>query len=127
VNDVVHETYGHLHPEKLSALSDPNQWFQSWVAADRNDVVGVGLPNGNCIDDLWLRSDYRQRKIGSQLLAILESQIRKNGHSSATLRVVAENVSARRFYLRHGWQELKLYPHEKWGVLMVDMQKELNG
>ena len=107
VNDVIGEVYGYLNPPKLTELNDQNPWTKSWVAVDGEDIVGVGLANDNCIDDLWLRPQYRARKLGSELLAILESEIQKSGHSSATLRVVAENVAARRFYLRHGRQELK--------------------
>ena len=127
VNDVIGEVYAHLNPPKLTELNDQSPWTKSWVVVDNNYIVGVGLANDSCIDDLWIRPQYRARKLGSELLAVLESEIRKNGHSCATLRVLAENIAARRFYLRHGWRELKSYPHEKWGFLMVDMQKELDG
>ena len=126
VLEVTREKYGHLISGELMVSNDFNSWRRSWVVADNNVVVGVGLSNGDCIDDLWLRSQYRGRKIGSDLLSILESQIKKSGHLQARLRVVAENEAARRFYRRHGWQELKTYPHEKWGFLMVDLQKALN-
>ena len=126
VLEVTREKYGHLISGELMVSNDFNSWRRSWVVADNNVVVGVGLSNDDCIDDLWLRSQYRGRKIGSDLLSILESQIKKSGHLQARLRVVAENEAARRFYRRHGWQELKTYPHEKWGFLMVDLQKALN-
>ena len=126
VLEVTREKYGHLYSNELMISNDPNSWKRSWVVAVNNIIVGVGLSNDDCIDDLWLRSQYRRRKIGSDLLSILESQIKKSGHLQARLRVVAENEAARRFYRRHGWQELKTYPHEKWGFLMVDLQKALN-
>ena len=126
VLEVTREKYGHLFSNELMISNDPNSWKRSWVVADNNIIVGVGLSNGDCVDDLWLRSEYRGRRIGSDLLSILESQIGKSGHLWARLRVVAENEAARRFYCRHGWQELKTYPHEKWGFLMVDLQKALN-
>jgi ribosomal protein S18 acetylase RimI-like enzyme len=126
VLEVTREKYGHFFSNELMVSNDPNSWKGSWVVADNNVIVGVGLSNDDCIDDLWLRSQYRGRNIGSDLLSILESQIEKSGHLQAKLRVVAENEAARRFYRRQGWQELKTYPHEKWGFLMVDMQKALN-
>lgn len=125
VRDVTREKYGHLFLDELMGSPDLNSWKRSWVAVD-DSVVGVGLSNDDYIDDLWLRSQYRGRKIGSELLSILESQIGKSGHLQARLRVVAENEAARRFYGRHGWQELRTYPHEKWRFLMIDMQKKLN-
>ena len=36
-------------------------------------------------------------------------------YTEAQLRVVAENLDARRFYAAHGWAETVSYPHEKWG------------
>jgi GNAT superfamily N-acetyltransferase len=127
VNDVVQETYGYLHPPKLTALNDPNLWIKSWVALDDSIIVGVGLANDDCIDDLWIHSGYRKQGIGKALLSALETQINSDGFVKAKLRVVAENEAARKFYRREGWVELKSYPHEKWGFLMVDMQKELIG
>ena len=111
VHDVTREKYGHLFSEELMASNDLNSWKSSWVAVDNRVIVGIGLSNGDYIDDLWLRSGYRGRKIGSDLLSVLESQIEKSGHLQARLRVVAENEAARRFYRRHGWQELRTYPH----------------
>lgn len=126
VNDVVREMYGHLFPNGVTASTDPRSWKSSWVAVDGSIIAGVGLADGDCIDDLWLRPEYRGRKIGSELLSILESQIAKGGHVQARLHVIAENETARSFYRRHGWQELKSYPHEKWEFLMMDLRKDLN-
>ncbi len=79
VNDVVREMYGHLFPNGVTASTDPRSWKSSWVAVDGSIIAGVGLADGDCIDDLWLRPEYRGRKIGSELLSILESQIAKGG------------------------------------------------
>ena len=65
VNDVIRETYGHLFYSEPLALSDPSPWTNSWVASDGNNIVGVALADGHYIDDLWLRPEYRGRKIGS--------------------------------------------------------------
>ena len=59
------------------------------------------------------------------LLVALEEQIKSDGHSSARLRVVADNTRARKFYCVHGWREVRTYPHERDGHLMTDMEKEL--
>ena len=88
-------------------------------------VVGVGLADGDYVDDLWLRPQFRGLQIGGALLTKLESQIANDGYSSARLRVVADNEGARRFYARRGWRETRVYPHERWGFDMVDMCKDL--
>lgn len=125
VGDVVREQYGHLFPGEVPVPTDPGPWAGSWVAVAGDSVVGVGLADGDCIDDLWLRPPYRRRKIGSALLSILETQIGNGGHMHARLRIVAGNEGARKFYARQGWQETKVYPHERWAFMMVDMQKDL--
>ena len=88
-----------------------------------NDVVQetygyLHSPKLTALNDpnLWIKS-----------WVALEAQINSDGFVKAKLRVVAENEAARKFYRREGWLELKSYPHEKWGFLRVDMQKELAG
>jgi GNAT superfamily N-acetyltransferase len=124
VNAVVSETYSHLLPNDWTSPKDQRPWIGSWVAVQRGVIVGVGLANDDCIDDLWILRKYRGHGIGGSLLSTLEFEIRNSGHENAKLRVVAENTAARRFYLRHGWQEIKSYPHEKWGFSMIDLQKD---
>lgn len=126
VRDVVRERYGHLFPGEPPVPTDPDPWSGSWVADADGSIVGVGLAEGDYIDDLWLRPWYRRQNIGSALLSALESQIAKEGYARARLRLVAENEEARRFYTRRGWQETDFHPHEKWGFLMVEMHKDFS-
>jgi GNAT superfamily N-acetyltransferase len=125
VVEVVGETYGHLFKELPPVPNDFGVWGACWSALIDDMVIGIGLACGDYIDDLWIKRAYRGQGIGTALLGALERQIAGQGHTTARLRVVAENEGARRFYMRHGWQELKLYPHEVWGFPMLDMSKAL--
>ena len=123
VKVVVREKYGHLFPGEAPFPTDPSPWTRSWVATIEKKVVGVGLANADYIEDLWVLPEFRGQKIGSSLLTVLESEIKKYGYRTARLRVVAENEGARRFYRRMGWTEARSYPHEQWNYLVIDMQK----
>ncbi len=125
VNTVVIEKYGHLLREDLLVFGAATVWDGSWVAEVRGRLVGVGRCEENSIDDLWVDRNYRGRGIGSALLAKLETEIALNKQGPAKLRVVSENLDAKKFYQKNGWRELKRFPHERWGFDMTDMIKDV--
>src|SRR5262245_22720791 len=104
VLSVVREMYGHL----IAEIPPPDDdWTQGWVAEGAQGLLGVGLTGADKIDDLWILAAYRGSGIGSALLSVLEKEIAGRGHAVGKLRVVAENMRARRFYARHGWREIR--------------------
>jgi GNAT superfamily N-acetyltransferase len=123
VASVAGEVYGHLFQ------GDPprpdGNWAVSLLAEIEGRIVGVVMTDDDWIEDLWVAADCRDRGIGSRLLAAGERQIAGRGYPLGYLRVVAENLGARRFYARHGWSEAERYPHEKWGFAMIDLTKPL--
>ncbi len=125
VTDVVNEIYGHLFKGSPHVSPDFEFWLQSWVATRDSTVVGVGLAEGDYVEDLWVDAQFRSKRIGSALLSKLEGQIASKGHRYGRLRVVAENHGAKKFYAKQGWRKTKTYPHEREGFLMVDFQKKL--
>ena len=127
VTEVVNETYGHLFEDSPSVTTDPDFWIRGWVADRDGKVVGVGLAEGDYVEDLWVAADSRGQQIGTALLSKLEDEIISNGHRYGRLRLVAENEGARMFYAKQGWRETRSYPHEHDGFLMVDFQKNFGG
>jgi GNAT superfamily N-acetyltransferase len=123
VSSVAGAVYGHLFQ------GDPprpdGNWAQSLLADLDGRIIGVVIADDDWIADLWVAEDCRGQGVGSQLLAAGERQIAGRGHEQGYLRVVAENLGARRFYARHGWSETVSYPHEKWGFAMIDLTKSL--
>lgn len=121
--DVVREVYGKLIPG--DAPPTAGRWADGLVAEVAGRIVGVVVSDDACVEDLWVARGYRNRGIGAMLLTTAERQISKRSYTEAQLRVVAENLDARRFYAAHGWAETVSYPHEKWGFAMVEMVKVL--
>jgi GNAT superfamily N-acetyltransferase len=125
VASIAAEVYGHLlHGAPPRPDGD---WAQALLAEIDGRVVGAMVAADDWIEDLWVAADCRRDGIGRRLLSAGEAQIAAQGHALGHLRVVAETRGARRFYERCGWSEAEAYPHEKWGVEMVDMVKQLAG
>ena len=125
VMEVVSETYGTMFEGSPPVSTNRQMWTESRIAIVGGKLAGIGLAEENYIDDLWVRAQFRGQHIGARLLTMLEDQIRSSGHTEARLRVVADNSGARRFYATHGWQETRIYPHERNGHLMIDFHKPL--
>lgn len=123
VENVISEVYPHLISDKARPLADPGLWRQGWVAAEKAEILGAGRTAEDRITDLWVHRDHRGRKVGAALLSALEGEIAARGYKEMRLRVVAENKRARQFYAAHGWREVKTYPHERDGHLMVGLEK----
>lgn len=55
------------------------------------------------IENLYVRPEFRNDGIGSELLATAERQLDKRGADTVVLEAMTENQAARRFYRRHGY------------------------
>ena len=117
------EVYGKLIPG--DAPPTAGRWSHGLVAEVGGRIVGVVVSDDDWVEDLWVASEYRNRGIGAMLLGAAERQIANRDYTEAQLRVVAENLDARRFYAARGWAETVSYSHEKWGFAMVEMVKAL--
>lgn len=125
VGSVVIEMYDHLFPDDTPVPVELEPWKFCQIAIVDGQIVGVVLAKDGCIDDLWLLKSHRGQRIGSQLLALAESQILRAGYSVAKLRLISENKSAHRFYKAHGWKDKRVYPHELFEFEMIDMEKRV--
>jgi GNAT superfamily N-acetyltransferase len=123
VQDVVREVYGRLIPGDTPTTA--GMWSRGLVAEVAGRTVGVVVSDDDWVEDLWVAREYRDQGIGAMLLTAAERQIAMRNYTEAQLRVVAENLDARRFYAAHGWAETVSYPHERWGFAMVEMVKAL--
>lgn len=123
VSAVVQECYGHLI--QVYRFDVEEDWPSSWLAEIEGEIVGVMLTKRDWLEDLWIARRQRRLGIGAQLLRIGEREIAGRGHKLGKLRVVADNLQAKRFYARHGWIEDCHYPHEVNGFGMVEMVKGL--
>jgi ribosomal protein S18 acetylase RimI-like enzyme len=74
------------------------------VAAD-GEVVGFVMVVGDEVEQVYVSSRHRGSGVADVLLREAERRVRRNGHPSAWLAVVAGNRRARSFYERLGWSD----------------------
>lgn len=68
------------------------------------------------LSNLYVRPPYRNRGVGSALVAAVESELASRDVSVVTLEVMADNDAAKRFYRRNGYGEHR-----------VTMERRLDG
>jgi ribosomal-protein-alanine N-acetyltransferase len=114
VNSCWHETYDEHLPATLcrerteavfNKLLKPRLGAAS-IARLGNRLVGYADNVSNCIDNLWVDSDYRRRRIGSRLLESQLGKLAGKQLQSAQAGCESFNEAAIGFYNHHGWQVL---------------------
>ena len=123
--DSMAQVYRHLLGGVSLVAPEPEPWKNSWVALVDDVIVGVGMTRDDRVTDLWLLPQARGHRLGSQLLSLLEAEIKARDHCEARLRVVAENTRARAFYRARGWIEGDEFAQEQLGIPMLNMHKPL--
>jgi GNAT superfamily N-acetyltransferase len=124
VQTVVDEIYGGVWaPPPLPV--DKEGWELSWIAVVDEKIVGVALTTGEWLDDLWVLRGARGYGVGWRLLAHAEAEMVARGHETLRLRVAQSNTVAIGFYRRHGWQIARVFPHEKFPIVMLEMFKSV--
>ena len=80
------------------------------IAENGDELIGtiIGGFDGRrgMIYHLAVASAYRERGVGSQLLAEVEKRLRAKGCLKCYLLVLVDNVEAAVFYEHHGWQHM---------------------
>ncbi len=80
------------------------------IAESDNELIGtiIGGFDGRrgMIYHLAVADGYREKGIGSQLLAEVEKRLRSKGCLKCYLMIFSDNGEAARFYEHHGWQHM---------------------
>jgi GNAT superfamily N-acetyltransferase len=76
---------------------------RAWVAVDHDELVGFAIASPGWLDHLYVRPDRRGSGIGSALLARAQA----DQPAGLELWVFARNASAREFYSRRGFVEVR--------------------
>ena len=110
-------------PESTQAYIEGATTLQVWVAYQESDLTGfisLSYSSEDCaeIDCLGVKKAYQGRKIGSQLLATLESEARKKV-DYLQVKTVAEGSNkdydrTNVFYRSLGFKKLEIFP-QLWG------------
>ena len=106
-------------PESTQAYIEGATTLQVWVAYQESDLAGfvsLSYSSEDCaeIDCLGVKKSYQGRKIGSQLLATLESEARKKV-DYLQVKTVAEGSNkdydrTNVFYRSLGFKKLEIFP-----------------
>ncbi len=75
---------------------------RTWMAVRGEEVLGYAALDGDVLDDLYLRPDFRRQGIGTLLL----DEVKRHSPAGLSLRVFEQNTEARAFYARHGFTVL---------------------
>ena len=110
-------------PESTQAYIEGATDLQVWAAYQESDLTGfvsLSYSSEDCaeIDCLGVKKAYQGRKIGSQLLATLESEARKKV-DYLQVKTVAEGSNkdydrTNVFYRSLGFKKLEIFP-QLWG------------
>ncbi len=110
-------------PESTQAYIEGATTLQVWAAYQESDLTGfvsLSYSSEDCaeIDCLGVKKSYQGRKIGSQLLANLESEARKKV-DYLQVKTVAEGSNkdydrTNVFYRSLGFKKLEIFP-QLWG------------
>lgn len=95
-----------------------------WLIKIENEIIGyVILTFGysieyhgrdTFIDELYIKSDYRSKGIGTKVIEFIESQSRSLGIEAIHLEVERENENAQNFYRKIGFEDHDRYLMTKW-------------
>jgi putative acetyltransferase len=76
-----------------------------WVAERHEQTVGFVVVKDDEVEQLYVDRAARGTGVAAMLLRNGEAEIRRAGHRTAWLAVVAGNRRARSFYSRLGWRD----------------------
>lgn len=106
--------------------SDVNQlWPKMIVAEKAGEILAVAASLDDKVAFLWVHPAHHRKGIGSAMLDIVETELKKSGYKTAKLECFSDNDLAMGFYLAKGWKLLSEEMDEEAGALKMVMEKPL--
>jgi len=111
LNECWHNEYALTVPYEITIKRD-NDYFNNylknklqlvWIAILQDKIIGIISITSNCIDELWVETSYRRRKIGQQLLKEALNYFYSRGFNSAQVGIESININAQKFYKSLDW------------------------
>ena len=103
---------------------DRKQWHErligniSYVALTEEEVVGFAeLTLAGCVHTLYVHKDRQRMKIGHHLLKQLEKEA---SHLNITTLTTEASITAKPFFIRHGFAVLKEQRKQHKGLVFVN-------
>lgn len=132
--ETMREVYGQILPqEKLGPWVEGDmaveainrQWKRMIVAENAGKIVGTAARDEDKIDLLWVHPAHHRKGIGSGLLEIIESDLKKSGYVIGTLECFSDNHRALEFYRARGWKPICREMDDEAGAFKIVMTKTL--
>ena len=107
----------YIHDDQAIMLLYEGETFAGLIDLDtkRGEHAGYGW-----ITLLYLRPEYRNRRLGVQLLGRAVTKYRKLGRSAIRLHVAEDNKAALAFYRANGFTELSRTPGAQAQLLLME-------
>ncbi len=106
--------------------SDVNQlWPKMIVAEKEGEILAVAASLEDKVAFLWVHPAHHRKGIGSAMLHIVETELKKSGFKTAKLECFSDNDRAMGFYLAKGWKLLSEEMDGEAGALKMIMEKPL--
>lgn len=108
----------------LGQILQNDSFGQVWLIKEEEKTAGYAvlalgfslefLGRDAFIDEIYLRSDFREKGFGKQTLRFLEEQCRKLGVRALHLEVERENKAAHAVYQKNGFADHDRFLMTKW-------------
>jgi ribosomal protein S18 acetylase RimI-like enzyme len=95
--------------EILVGMNDSDKKIVGFIDVGSSDKDGVGK-----VFSLFLHPSFMRKGAGSYLLHRGEQWLMERGYNSAILWVFSENVIARKFYEKAGWEDTNVEEPTSW-------------
>lgn len=121
VHHLWHETYAAQLPADVVAARTEasvqaeieSRLGRAWVARFGDRLVGYCAVSANCVEDLWVATHHRRRRVGSSLLAAALAELCERGYQNAQAGCEDFNTPARAFFENHGWRVIGAEPQSR--------------
>jgi ribosomal protein S18 acetylase RimI-like enzyme len=115
------------HDRQVAERFVAEQWPRFVVAEINDAVLGFANRDGGFVDTLHVAARGRRRGIARALMDALETAMRAEGLSVASLETDTFNVGSQGLYLALGYCEVARYPDEEWnsGLTTIRYEKAL--
>ena len=113
---------GHVPEELATARTERSFWSRAaerlpdtTIAEIGGTIAGFVMVVGDEVEQVYVGADNRGSGVANLLLAEAERRVRRGGHDTAWLAVVAGNERARRFYAKQGWMDKGSFDYQAQG------------
>ena len=117
--EVVEFFIGYHSPERIREDISAGKVY---IAEENGRIAGTGTINGDNIERVYVRPEYRGKGIGSALMDYMEGEILKN-HEAV---VVESSLPAGEFYRKRKYVQVKHmdYPVENGKILCYEVMRK---